>query len=171
MLGSKSNSKKVLVTKNKLTTGSDASSLMTGNHLMKRYKSQEVYLGSNKKFGTKQSKEVQPRGSGTTNPTNNINTLGLPSTNSVNSININSNLNLNFNRSKELGSTPSNVNSKTPTQSGKKKNLSPDSGKIGSKMTAYILNKPKPGAKMPGVSKIMNDESIQELDTEENSNY
>jgi hypothetical protein len=89
-----------------------------------------------------------------------------------------------FNRSKELGTTANNNNNNNSnsnviticnstnlkkTPSAKKKNLSPDSMKIQSKMTAYIHSKPRNSNKLAAVSKIMNDESIQELNTEENS--
>lgn len=171
MLNSKSNSKKTLVTKNKLTSIYDHSA--SGN-LMKRYKSQEVYLVTKKKNQSKLSKETSQTGvssNDNTIVTSNAGHLGNK-LGSVNIINLSSNLK--FSRSKDFTTGTSSNNShksaishKT-SSSGKKKNMSPDS-KIGSKMTTYINNKPKPIKKIPVVSKIMNDESIQELDTEENS--
>jgi hypothetical protein len=119
---------------------------------MKRYKSQEVYVITSKKYLKRTSTDVATShnsSGGTTSSTTNI---------------MKSNLNF-FSKSKELAGGPC----KTPIGSVNKKTLSPDCGNSRSKMSSYILNKPKTNTKMPAISKIMNDESIQELDTEENS--
>jgi hypothetical protein len=221
MLGNtKSNSKKVFVTNNSKTkprpsgnTGTSGNqSTDTGAIFMRRYKSQENYLVSGKKFKTNSSSNGVNNANNLNNITNSTNinnanqsqatTTNLlnttiqnqsqtPATNLINSNNANhSNLNspnykdannLIFSKSKELNTvniqstsngnaTNSNLRKTLSSSStNKKKNLSPESNKIQSKMTAYIHSKPKNTNKLAAVSKIMNDESIQELNTEENS--
>lgn len=44
----------------------------------------------------------------------------------------------------------------------------PEVGKPSTKINSYLQNKPKVTQKINAVSRIMNDESIQELDTQEN---
>jgi hypothetical protein len=189
MLGNKkSNSKKVLLTKSKARPQTTTESGAT--NFMRRYKSQENYLVASKKFKT------APTTSNTAN-SGSANANGVSGANSGNAISSISNTtpskennlspvflngpgNAYFNRSKELGTTANNNSNSNviticnstnlkKTPSAKKKNLSPDSTKIQSKMTAYIHSKPRNSNKLAAVSKIMNDESIQELNTEENS--
>jgi hypothetical protein len=165
MLGSKSNSKRVLVTNNKLATNAETTNSSTS---MKRYKSHEAYFVTHKKYMTKQSKDNNATTNTNTNKeTGNITTLNTANNETTtNPINI---VNISTNKSPNLSSA-SKSKKKTPTTSAKKKNPSPESEKISSKMSTYISNKPKETKKMPGISKIMIDESIQELDdTDENS--
>ena len=148
MLNSKSNSKKILVTNQRIPNSEQRST----SHVLKRYKSQEVYVITSKIYLKRTSTDVATSKDGcgsTTSSTTNI---------------MKTNLNF-FNKNREM--CPSTC--KSPINSVNKKTLSPIPGNTGSKMASYIQNKPKVNSKMPALSKIMNDESIQELDTEENS--
>lgn len=50
-----------------------------------------------------------------------------------------------------------------------KKPQSPKRSLISSRMNSYMINRPKPGPTENVGNRLTNDESIQELDTEENS--
>ena len=157
-MNSKTNSKKVLVSKNKLGMQLET---VSANLSMKRYKSQDVYVLKEKKIQGKTTKENSLTPSNASTSSNAFNLMTSPG-------------GFFFNKSKELKPSSNNTsynfikNLSQPVY--KKKNLSPES-KIQSKMTAYINLKPTNNSKIPVVSKIINDESIQELNTEENSKF
>lgn len=155
MMNSKSNSKKVLLNKNKYGTTTETS---IPNYL-KRYKSQEVYLVTGKKNLKLTNMPVSNTITQviTNTPGSNQKNLVTTST-SISTHHINTNLLANS--SESTGKTSSKP---------KKKAQSPESSKVSSKINNYLNNKPRQNQKMPTVSKIMQDESIQELDTEENS--
>ncbi len=143
MFASKSISKKVMLTKNSATNSKEKSS--QGNE-MRRFKSQETYSAAAAKNKTNEACK--------------------------NEITILTKTNFNeftyMSKSKEL--VRSNYKSKPFQLISITKKTPSQCEKVNSGMNAYLSNKPKNNLKEPTmVSKIMKDESIQELNTEENS--
>jgi hypothetical protein len=160
MINSKSNSKKVFLTNTKKVSSGET----TIPNYLKRYKSQEVYLVTGKK-NTKTTST--PNQTSTNLPGTGIfqSPQSIPAKNMQNT---STSISTNYISTNYMTHTNSS-SGKTPT-GNKRKTHSPDSAnKVSSKINNYLNNKPKQGQKVSTVSKIMQDESIQELDTEENS--
>ncbi len=157
MLGNKTNSKKTLLIKPKHKPSSETN---TSNY-MKRYKSQENYLAVAKKFGTltyssNKEKENKEFLGPVASPI-----LGNP----LNSPTLCKSKEITNNTLKRVSNhLNQRKNSSGPSR---KKILSPEA-KMPVKITNFIGSSKPSTAKPAAISKIMNDESIQELNTEEN---
>jgi hypothetical protein len=145
MNATKTFSKKFLLTKNTANYSKDKAN--SNLNVLRRFKSQETYSATTSKVKPKEAPSNEITNQGNKNNLNEFSSLS---------------------KSKELPKTNfSKVTKNTRSTSNTKYE---GDNKPQSKMNSYISNKPRNNIKEPAmIMKIMKDESIQELNTEENS--